>query len=290
MGIVEREATIAERMAKYGAVVETKPAFGNDFSASNTSTGLEAFQRKLVDEAFAEELSLREYFIKPEDIRTTKERVLDVCSEMFERSDDSVGPWAAARKYCKMRLEEAEATELENKKKRLLANIADNYLSKVKTHQDFSELQSLMLLDISQLTAKYENPNGSASQEVKINDEISRSLAEAAVLLVAKPKEEQEAIVKETMKEVVKETKKPAAAKTVIDIKEQNSKFYNKLIKAIKDKKTGKLNGDAFMKLTPDQQFGLLRIAGVSEDDLLKPELLTDHIKVLAEFIETAFQ
>jgi len=253
MSIVEREATIIGRMAKYGAVTDTV-------------SDLKAFQRKLANEAFNEELSLRDYFIKPEDVRIIKERILDMCSEMFERFDESTGPWAAVRKYCKMRLEEAEAIELENKKKRLLANIADNYLSKVKTHQDFSELQSLMLLEISQLTAKYEEPSNSLSQDVKIDDKITRSLSEAAVLLVAKPKEEQEEVVKET-----------------------NSKFYNKLFKAIKDKKTGKLNGDAFMKLTPEQQFWLFRIVGVTEEDLLKPELLSDNLKVLTEFIEADF-
>lgn len=289
MGIKEREATLAQRMAKHGfAVQETKSALNNDFSTSDVSNDLVAFQRQLLQEAFNEMLSRREYFIKAEDIQETKEKILDVCSEMFSRADKAVGPWEAALAYCKMRLEEAEGKELENKKKRLLANIADNYLSKVKTHQDFAEFQSLILLELGNLTAKYEEkPVCEEDLEPKINEEISRALSEAAVYLIAKPIEKQEEIVKEVVQEAVGHKNK---SKTVVDIKEHNSKFYNELFKLIKNKESGKLDGDVFMKLKAEEQFGLLRIAGVTEEDLLNPKLLTENIKTLAEFIEADFQ
>lgn len=284
MAMKEREATLAQRMAKHGFTVQETQ--GTDLS-TETVSDLVAFQRQLVQEAFNEMLSRREYFIKAEDIQETKERILNVCGELFSRADQEVGPWETALTYCKLRLEEAEEKELDNKKKRLLTTISETYLSKVKTHQDFAEFQSMFLMELGNLTAKYEEKPKEEVQGPKINEEITLALSEAAAILVEASTETQEQVIKEVVKEVVQEA---AKTKTVINIKEHNSKYYNHLFKLIKDKKTGKLNGDAFMKLKAEDQFNLLRIIGISEEDLLKPELLIDHIKQLAEFLEEDFQ
>lgn len=323
MGSKEREATMEERMAKYGMIEKPKTVFANDFSADDVPKALVDFQRKLVSEAFEEELTIKEYCIKPEDVKAVKERILDVSNEMFARAEEEFGPWAAARAYCRMRLEEAEERELENKKKRLLAQIADNYLSKVKTHKEFEEVQSLILMEVGQLTAKYADAGKSDSQDVKINAEISRTLAEAAVLLIANPKEEaavtekvdvteevaiteevapkaeqtveqkpevekvestQEKVLKETVKRAQNEAAK--VSKTVIDIKEHNKEYYNNLIAKVKLKKSGKFNREAFIKLTANEQFSLLRIAGISEDNLFDETRLQENIAELIKFIE----
>lgn len=311
-GIKEREATVEERMIKYGMTEKApRTVFGNDFSGDNVPEALVAFQRKLVDEAFEEELTIKEYCIKPEDIKAVKERILEISNEMFARADEEFGPWAAARAYCRMRLEEAEERELENKKKRLLAQISDSYLSKVKTHKEFEEVQSLILMEVGQLTAKYEDTNKSDSKDVKINAEISKTLAEAAVLLIATPKEETKSTpepeqtveqkpevekVESTQEKVLKESVKKAqgeaakVSKTVIDIKEHNKEYYNNLIAKVKLKKSGKFNREAFAKLTANEQFSLLRIAGISEDNLFDETKLQENIEELIKFIEEDFQ
>lgn len=319
-GTKEREATIEERMIKYGMTEKApRTVFGNDFSGNNAPEALVAFQRKLVDEAFEEELTIKEYCIKPEDVKAVKERILEISNEMFARADEEFGPWAAARAYCRMRLEEAEERELENKKKRLLAQISDNYLSKVKTHKEFEEVQSLILMEVGQLTAKYANNDKSDSQDLMINANISRTLAEAAVLLVANPKEEiaaaeeeidvtEEATpeakqkpeevekVESTQEKVLKESVKKAqgeaakVSKTVIDIKEHNKEYYNNLIAKVKLKKSGRFNREAFAKLTANEQFSLLRIAGISEDNLFDETKLQENIEELIKFIEEDFQ
>lgn len=311
-GIKEREATVEERMIKYGMTEKApRTVFGNDFSGDNVPEALVAFQRKLVDEAFEEELTIKEYCIKPEDVKAVKERILEISNEMFARADEEFGPWAAARAYCRMRLEEAEERELENKKKRLLAQISDSYLSKVKTHKEFEEVQSLILMEIGQLTAKYEDTSKSDSKDVKINAEISKTLAEAAVLLIANQKEEAKSTpepeqtveqkpevekVESTQEKVLKESVKKAqgeaakVSKTVIDIKEHNKEYYNNLIAKVKLKKSGRFNREAFAKLTANEQFSLLRIAGVSEDNLFDETKLQENIEELIKFIEEDFQ
>lgn len=311
-GIKEREATVEERMIKYGMTEKApRTVFGNDFSGDNVPEALVAFQRKLVDEAFEEELTIKEYCIKPEDVKAVKERILEISNEMFARADEEFGPWAAARAYCRMRLEEAEERELENKKKRLLAQISDSYLSKVKTHKEFEEVQSLILMEIGQLTAKYEDTSKSDSKDVKINAEISKTLAEAAVLLIANQKEEAKSTpepeqtveqkpevekVESTQEKVLKESVKKAqgeaakVSKTVIDIKEHNKDYYNNLIAKVKLKKSGRFNREAFAKLTANEQFSLLRIAGVSEDNLFDETKLQENIEELIKFIEEDFQ
>ena len=311
-GIKEREATVEERMIKYGMTEKApRTVFGNDFSGDNVPEALVTFQRKLVDEAFEEELTIKEYCIKPEDVKAVKERILEISNEMFARADEEFGPWAAARAYCRMRLEEAEERELENKKKRLLAQISDSYLSKVKTHKEFEEVQSLILMEIGQLTAKYEDTSKSDSKDVKINAEISKTLAEAAVLLIANQKEEAKSTpepeqtveqkpevekVESTQEKVLKESVKKAqgeaakVSKTVIDIKEHNKEYYNNLIAKVKLKKSGRFNREAFAKLTANEQFSLLRIAGVSEDNLFDETKLQENIEELIKFIEEDFQ
>lgn len=258
----------------------------HDFSMSNASEDLTLFQRQLLQEAFNEAYSSREYFIKADAVAAVKERALEVCSNIFYCADQAEGPWKIALDYCKMRLEEAEEKELDNKKKHLLTTISETYLSKVKTHQDFAEFQSMVLMELGNLTAKYEDKLQDEVPGPKINEDIVLALSEAAAVLVEEPIEKQEQIVKEAVEEAVKEV----AEKTVINIKEYNSKYYNRLFELIKDKKTGKLNGDVFMKLKAEDQFNLLRIIGISEENLLNPQLLTNHIKQLATFIEEDFQ
>lgn len=253
--------------------------FTHELDVAHVTNDLALFQSQLLQEAFNEAYSSREYFISPEEAKQVNVVALEVCSNIFHFADQAEGPWKIALDYCTMRLEEAEQIALENKKKQLLHTISKTYLSKVKTHQDFAEFQSLILMELGNLTAKYEDDTKAEEQGPKINEEITIALSEAAVVLVDAPTETQEQIEKEAAK-----------TKTVINIKEHNSKYYNHLFKLIKDKKTGKLNGDAFMKLKAEEQFNLLRIVGVSEEDLLNPSLLTKNILQLAEFIEEDFQ
>ena len=278
----ERELTRESRMARLGGSKSDNKVFSNDFSSTeDASQDLIKLEIELLKEAFQHELSVKHYIINPDDVKALQDRIINLNHEIFVRSDEGDGPWSVARHYCRIRLEEAEARELENRKQRLLNSISQS-LKFVKTHDEFDMVQGEILKEVSRITGECDHQDED-NDLVKINEEITSSLAEAAVLLTnAKPvtEEEHKEILEappEPQLELEPEHKPDIEPKstpvfTDADLEAVMNMFFSstpkvtapvdtdkELIEACKS--GGKYSQRSFSKLSGEQQLKLIKLA-----------------------------
>lgn len=322
MGVQERVNSFDERLSKIeNKKVESKVSkiskfkvskvsstnFTHDFSTDEVSEDLKRFQTKLLEEAFNEEYNSRDYHIQHDDMVELRNQLLKISSGLFATNEDDMGPWAFARQYCQLRLQQAEERALENKKKRLLTKIAEQFLSKVKTHQEFEEVESLILQEMDHLTARFDSSVETQEQLVKIDETINRSLEEAAVLLTASNETEKE---KKQEKEVenTSEGSEGEAKKVVQDeismVKSRGNTSEKPHILEVKKKaltdqelilsfvnaKTQKIDMNTLLALPVEQQIRLFVMSGIDEEVATESKFFKANIEHLVRSIERSFQ